>query len=437
MVGQSAPGAPGGELQGLEVVLGVSGGVAAYKSVELLRLLTREGARVTPVLTRAALRFVGATTFDALATNRAKVSLFEDEDPSPHTSLARHADLILVAPATARLIGLYAHGISGDLLSATLLAARSPVVICPAMHTEMWENPAVQANIALLKERGVTIIGPEAGPLAGGDTGIGRMSEPAAILAELRSLLKTRAGKTGAGRPDGKLGSKAGIEPKGAAARALAGKHVVVSSGGTREAIDPVRYITNRSSGRQGHAIAQEAHELGARVTLVSASSLPPPEGVELVPVESAAEMERAMLRASKDADVVIMAAAVADFRPKEPSCSKLLRSQAPSELLLERTPDILAEVVRARRPGQVIVGFAAETGNLWERSRQKLLSKGVDMLVANDVTSPGAGFDVETNRVLILCSDGTEEEVALTSKVEVARRILAKVGELIVRRTK
>jgi phosphopantothenoylcysteine decarboxylase/phosphopantothenate--cysteine ligase len=427
-VGESAP---GGELQGLEVVLGVSGGIAAYKSVELVRLLTREGARVTPVLTRAALRFVGATTFSALATNPVKVSLFEDEDPSPHTSLARQAELILVAPATARLIGLYANGISGDLLTATLLAARSPVVICPAMHTEMWENPAVQANVALLKERGVRIIGPEAGPLAGGDTGIGRMSEPTAIVAELRSLFSTTAG-----RPESKLVREAGIGPRGAAGRALAGRHVVVSSGGTREAIDPVRYITNRSSGRQGHAIAREALELGARVTLVSASSLPPPEGVELIEVESAAEMEGAMLTAAKDADVVIMAAAVADFRPKEPSSAKLLRSQAPSELLLEPTPDILAEVVRARRPGQIIVGFAAETGNLLERAREKLLSKGVDMLVANDVTSPGAGFDVDTNHVLILCSDGTEEEVPLAAKEEVARRILAKVGELIVRRT-
>jgi len=418
---------PGGDLQGLEVVLGVSGGIAAYKSVELLRLLTAQGARVTPVLTSSALRFVGETTFSALATNRAKLSLFEDEDPSPHTSLARQADLILVAPATARLIGLYANGISEDLLSATLLAARSPVVLCPAMHTEMWENPAVQANVAVLKERGVRIIGPDAGPLAGGDIGMGRMSEPAAIIAELHGLLETMLAK-----PASKLDEEM-VNP---ATMALAGRHVVVSSGGTREAIDPVRYITNRSSGRQGNAIAQEAYEMGARVTLVSASSLPPPHGVEVVEVETAAEMEKAMLEAAKDADVVIMAAAVADFRPKEPSSSKLVRSQAPCEILLEPTPDILAELVRARRPGQVIVGFAAETGNLIERAREKLALKGVDMLVANDVTSPGAGFDVETNRVLILCSDGTDEEVPLVSKVEVARRILAKVGELIVRRT-
>ena len=381
------------------VVLGVSGGIAAYKAVEVCRRLVDAGVHVSPVLTAEATRFIGEATFSALASEPARTSLWEGG--IPHTQLGQSADLVLVAPATAHLLARYAGGFADDLLTATLLATRAPVVVCPAMHTEMWEHPAVQDNLELLRRRGVVVVPPEEGRLAGGDVGAGRLAEPAAVVERVLGLL---------GAP--------GTED-------LAGVSVVVSAGGTREPLDPVRYLTNRSSGKQGHALAAAAARRGARVTLVTAAPLPPPPGVAVVTVETAGEMEAAMVEVAQTAEVVVMAAAVADFRPKVAADRKL---HDVLELVLEPTPDILAGLVARRRPGQVLVGFAAETDDAAARGRRKLERKGVDLLVVNDVTAPGAGFDHDTNAVTVLDADGGSAEVPLTSKSEVADAVLDRV---------
>jgi phosphopantothenoylcysteine decarboxylase / phosphopantothenate---cysteine ligase len=378
------------------VVLGVSGGIAAYKAVEVCRRLVDAGVHVSPVLTAEATRFIGEATFSALASEPARTSLWEGG--IPHTELGQSADLVLVAPATAHLLARYAGGFADDLLTATLLATRAPVVVCPAMHTEMWEHPAVQDNLELLRRRGVVVVPPEEGRLAGGDVGAGRLAEPAAVVERVLGLL---------GAP--------GTED-------LAGVSLVVSAGGTREPLDPVRYLTNRSSGKQGHALAAAAARRGARVTLVTAAPLPAPPGVAVVPVETAAEMEAAMVEAAQTAEVVVMAAAVADFRPKVAADRKL--HDLP-ELVLEATPDILAGLVARRRPDQVLVGFAAETDDATARGRRKLERKGVDLLVVNDVTAPGAGFNHDTNAVTVLDADGGSAEVPLASKSEVADAVL------------
>ncbi len=375
------------------VVLGVCGGIAAYKAVEVCRRLMEAGVHVAPVLTEGATHFVGPVTFSALASEPARASLFDGT--IPHTDLGQTADVVVVAPATAHLLARYAAGLADDLLTATLLATRAPVLVCPAMHTEMWEHPAVEENLATLRRRGVLVVDPEEGPLAGGDSGAGRLAEPATIVARTLSLL---------------------------AERDLEGVGVVVSAGGTREPIDPVRYLTNRSSGKQGHAVAEAAARRGARVTLVTAAPLPAPAGVAVVRVETAAEMERAMDAATVDADVVVMAAAVADFRPKAPADRKV--HDVP-DLVLEPTPDILAGLVARRRPGQVLVGFAAETDDVAARGRSKLENKGVDLLVVNDVTAPGAGFDHDTNAVTVLLRGGGATEVPLASKTDVADAVL------------
>jgi phosphopantothenoylcysteine decarboxylase / phosphopantothenate---cysteine ligase len=385
----------------VRIVLGVSGGIAAYKAVEVCRRLVDDGHHVVPVLTEAATRFVGATTFSALASEPVPGGLFDGG--IPHTRLGQTADLVLVAPATADLLARYRAGMADDLLTATLLATRAPVVVCPAMHTEMWEHPSVQENLEVLRRRGVTVVEPEAGRLAGGDVGTGRMAEPPTIVA--RALLEGRRGGD------------------------LAGRRVVVSAGGTREAIDPVRVITNRSSGKQGHALADAASRRGAHVTLVTASPLPPPPSVTVVRVDSAGDMEEAMAREAADADVVVMAAAVADFRPKVPADQKL---HGVPELVLEPTPDILAGLVSRRRPGQVLVGFAAETEDPVGRARRKLERKGVDLLVVNDVSAPGVGFDHDTNEVTILGSGGVASVVPLRSKREVADAVLDRVVGLL-----
>jgi phosphopantothenoylcysteine decarboxylase/phosphopantothenate--cysteine ligase len=379
------------------VVLGVCGGIAAYKAVEVCRRLVDAGAHVTPVLTHDATRFVGAVTFSALASEPAQTSLWDADHPIPHVRLGRDADVIVVAPATARLLGSYAAGISGDLLTATLLATRAPVVVCPAKHAEMWEHAAVRHNVAVLRDRGVRVVEPTAGRLAGGDEGPGRLADPADIVAVVEAVLKT--------------------------AHDLAGRRVVVTAGGTREPIDAVRFIGNRSSGKQGHAVAAEAAARGARVTLVTASDLPAPHGVEVVPVRTAAEMEQAVVACSADADAVIMAAAVADFRPSGHAATKLSKADGVPELVLEATPDILAGLARARRPGQVLVGFAAETGDVGTRARAKLAAKGVDVVVGNDVSAADAGFDHDTNRAVIVEADGTTTDVPLVDK-----RVLASV---------
>jgi phosphopantothenoylcysteine decarboxylase/phosphopantothenate--cysteine ligase len=378
------------------VVLGVSGGIAAYKAVEVCRRLVDAGVHVVPVLTEEATRFVGEVTFSALASEPAQTSLWEGS--IPHTHLGQSAELVVVAPATAHLLGRYAAGLADDLLTATLLATRAPVVVCPAMHTEMWEHPAVQDNLVVLRQRGVDVVPPEEGRLAGGDSGAGRLADPATIVARVLGLL---------GNHD------------------LSGVDVLVSAGGTREPLDPVRFLTNRSSGKQGHALAEAAARRGARVTLVTASSLPASPSVRVLPVETAADMEQAMLEAAAGADVIVMAAAVADFRPKAPADRKL--HDVP-DLVLEPTPDILSGLVARRRPGQVLVGFAAETDDVLERGRRKLAGKGVDLLVVNDVTAPGAGFDHDTNAVTILDARGEPTEVALTSKAAVAEAVLDRV---------
>lgn len=394
-------GPPGGHpLAGRRVVLGVCGGIAAYKAVEVCRRLVDAGAFVSPVLTDGATRFVGTVTFSALGSERARTSLFDDADPIPHTTLGRAADVVVVVPATARLLGAYAAGISDDLLTATLLATRAPVVVCPAMHTEMWEHPATQDNLALLVRRGVLVVAPGSGPLAGGDTGPGRLADPDEIVAAVAAALRPP------GRDD------------------LAGRRVLVTAGGTREPIDAVRFIANRSSGKQGHALADEAAARGATVTLVTTADRPVAPGVTVVRVDTAAEMERAVLAAAPYADMVVMAAAVADFRPKAPFDHKWKKADGVPDLVLEPTPDILAAVGAARRPGQVLVGFAAETSDVVAAATAKLRAKHLDLVVANDVSAPGAGFGTDTNAVVLVGADGTEHTVRLTQKRDVARAV-------------
>jgi len=392
-------------LEGKRIVLGVSGGIAAYKAVEVCRRLVDAGAHVIPVLTEGALHFVGRTTFDALGSERAWTSLWDAPHPIPHTHLGQTADLVLVAPATARLLGLYAGGISDDLLTNILLATRAPVLVCPAMHTEMWEHPAVQDNLRLLRARGVHVVEPERGRLAGGDVGAGRLADPATIVAAADGLLAADH------------------------ERDLSGLRVLVTAGGTREPIDPVRFIGNRSSGKQGHAVADEAATRGAKVTLVTTTGLPVATGIDVVRVSTAAEMEAAVLSRSDDADLVVMAAAVADFRPAHVADAKFKKATGVPEIRLEPTNDILAAVGARRRTGQTIVGFAAETNDLRANATEKLTRKGVDLIVANDVSAPGVGFEHDTNAVVILAADGWTHEVPLTDKRAIARAILDAVS--------
>ncbi|MGZ4762306.1 MAG: bifunctional phosphopantothenoylcysteine decarboxylase/phosphopantothenate--cysteine ligase CoaBC [Ilumatobacteraceae bacterium] len=391
-------------LAGKCIVLGVSGGIAAYKAVDVCRRLVDAGAHVIPVMTAGATHFLGTTTLSALASEPVQTSLWLEDAPIPHTALGQSADLVLVVPATARLVGAYAAGLSSDLLTNVLLATRAPVIVCPAMHTEMWEHPAVAENIATLRRRGVHIVEPDEGRLAGGDSGKGRLAAPERIIAEVERVL-------GGG--------------------ALDGLHVVVSAGGTREPIDAVRVIANRSSGKQGYAIAVEALALGARVTLVSTVDLPIPAGASVRAVETAAQMQVEMDQLATSADVVIMAAAVADFRPKIAEDGKIKKDGGAPEIVLEPTPDILAGLGARKRAGQILVGFAAETSDVLANAEGKLRRKNLDMIVANDVSAPQVGFQHDTNAVTILSSDGTIRTVALTDKRSVARAILQGVVQL------
>lgn len=427
----SAPGPPSDEQAGPPtdptvrpaapfVVLGVSAGIAAYKAVEVCRRLVDAGVHVAPVLTERATRFVGRATFDALGSEPAQVGLFDESSPIPHTRLGQRADLVVVAPATADLLARYAGGVADDLLTTTLLATRAPVLVCPAMHTEMWDHPAVQHNLEVLRSRGVEVVPPAAGPLAGGDAGVGRMAEPAAIVDRVLAHPSLAAAHR---RP---------VDPVPAGRADLAGIRVVVSAGGTREPIDPVRYISNRSSGKQGHALAEVARQRGADVVLVTSAHRAVGPGIEVERVETAAELETAMLARAADADVVVMAAAVADFRPKQAAAVKLSKADGVPELILEPTPDILAELGRRRREGQVLVGFAAETGSVDARARAKLVAKGVDLIVANDVGAAGVGFDHDTNAVTIFGVDGEVSAVPLTTKESVAGAVLDRVHALL-----
>jgi phosphopantothenoylcysteine decarboxylase/phosphopantothenate--cysteine ligase len=387
-------------LTGRRVLLGVSGGVAAYKSVYLARRLAESGAEVRVVMSEAAIRFVGPQSFAAVTGHHPLTGLFADpQSVSPHTDLARWADLVIVAPATAATVGRLANGISDEVLSATLLATRAPVLVAPAMHTEMWEHPATRRNIARLAADGHRLVGPTTGDLAGGDVGVGRMAEPDEILSAAAGVLE----------------------------RPLQGLTVLVTAGGTREALDPVRYFGNRSSGKMGHAIAVEAARRGARVELVTAAPPPAEPGVNAHPVDSSQQMLEAVERI--EADVAVFAAAVADFRPADRSTEKLARSEGPPTVTLEPTPDILASVV-TREDGTFTVGFAAETGGL-ERAVDKAKRKGVDLLVYNDITAEDSGFGSDTNRVVIVHPDLSTEEWPVLPKPVVAARLWDLISEL------
>ncbi|MEO5900907.1 MAG: bifunctional phosphopantothenoylcysteine decarboxylase/phosphopantothenate--cysteine ligase CoaBC [Ilumatobacteraceae bacterium] len=398
----SAADAP--RLAGRRIVLGVSGGIAAYKAIEVCRRLVDAGAYVMPVMTAGAEHFVGRTTLSALASEPVQTSLWDGPHPIPHTRLGQTADLIVIAPATARVLAAYATGLSTDLLTNTLLATRAPVIVCPAMHTEMWEHPAVQANVATLRARGVHVVEPESGRLAGGDVGAGRLAAPEAIVAAVERVL-------GGG--------------------AMAGLHVVVSAGGTREPIDAVRVIANRSSGKQGYAIAAEALARGAAVTLVSTCDLPVPVGAVLRRVETAAQMQGAMEELADGADVIVMAAAVADFRPVAAAPGKIKKDGGVPQIVLEPTPDILAALGAGKAPGQILVGFAAETADLVENALGKLERKHLDLIVANDVAAPGVGFQHDTNAVTILGSGGLHRVVELSDKRIIAAVVLDTVSQL------
>lgn len=390
-------------VRGRRIVLGVSGGIAAYKAIEVCRRLVDAGAHVAPILTDDAHRFVGPVTLSALASEPVHTSLWDDASPIPHTRLGQTADLIVVAPATARVLSAYATGSSEDLLTATLIATRAPVVVCPAMHTEMWEHPAVQHNIEVLKTRGVHIVEPEEGRLAGGDVGAGRLASPDAIVAMIDAVLSGRG-------------------------RDMEGLRVVVTAGGTREPIDAVRVIANRSSGKQGYAIAEEAHKRGADVTLISTverSTLP---GITVVAVETAEQMLNAVTGLATHADVVVMTAAVADFRPVQHVAGKIKKDKGIPEITLEPTPDILAALGTGKPSHQVLVGFAAETDNVVDNARGKLHRKNLDLIVANDVSAPGVGFGHNTNAVTILGADGSQSDVELADKHTIATAVLDSV---------
>jgi phosphopantothenoylcysteine decarboxylase/phosphopantothenate--cysteine ligase len=402
------------------VVLGVAGGIAAYKACELLRLFAESGHPVRVVPTAAALRFVGEPTWAALSGQPVATEVWADVHDVPHVTIGQSADLIVVAPATADLLAKAAHGLADDLLTNTLLTARCPVVLAPAMHTEMWEHPATVANVAILRSRGVIVIEPASGRLTGADTGKGRLPEPAEIFAEAQRVLR-RERAVRRGQHSDPL---------------LTGRHVVVTAGGTREPLDPVRYLGNRSSGKQGYAFARTAVARGARVTLIAANVvLPDPAGVNLIQVGTTEELRKATVEAAADADVVIMAAAPADFRPAEYSPSKIKKSaqgDAPT-LALVVNPDIAAELGERKRPGQVLVAFAAETTNVIANARTKLLSKKADVIVVNEVGVDKV-FGQEDNAVVVLGADGSTVELPRQPKEDVADAVWDLLMPLLVR---
>lgn len=395
---------------GRHVVLGVSGGIACYKSCVVARRLTEAGAEVEVVLTAAATEFVGPVTFEALTGRTAITSLWQAGRALDHVRLGREAELIVVAPATAHLLARVAQGMADDFLTALLLARRAPLLMCPAMNDQMYAHPETQSNLALLRSRGVHLLGPVTGPLARGEgEGPGRMVEPEEIVAHAERLLR--------------------------AAAPWQGSRVLVTAGPTRERLDPVRVVTNRSSGRMGYALAREAWLRGAEVTLISGpSTLEPPPGVEVVRVESTAEMAAAVGEALPLADLLLMAAAPADFRPATSQAHKVHRAEGSLKLDLEPTPDILAESLPRRKKGAVVVGFALETGDLVASAQAKLTAKQLDLVIANDATERGAGPEVLTNRVTVVGKDGAVA-LPLMRKEEVAEAILDRVQELLSRR--
>jgi phosphopantothenoylcysteine decarboxylase/phosphopantothenate--cysteine ligase len=435
------------------IVVGITGGIAAYKAVQVIREFVRAGHDVHVVPTEGALRFVGLPTLEALSRNPVTTSVFEDVAEVRHVSLGRRADLVVVAPATADSLARMAAGLAGDLLGTTLLATEAPVVVAPAMHPQMWEHPATRANLATLRDRGVHVVGPVVGALTGDDAGIGRMSEPEdiaaaalAVLAQTTDARRTTGAEPSlqAGTADATSATTSGTgpaagtgSPAGTGARGeqgdLAGVHVVVSAGGTREPFDPVRFVGNRSSGRQGVAIAADASSRGATVTLVSANvdaGLTAGLDARIVPVGSALELAEAVHAAAAEADVVVMTAAVADYRPAEVLQEKLKKDAQGERMTLElvRNPDVLADLVANRRAGQVIVGFAAETepdrDARIELGRAKIARKPADLLVVNHV-GWSAGFEREENQVEVLVPGGAVVREASGTKAEVATVLL------------
>lgn len=400
----------GGEMKGKEIVLGVTGSIAAYKAAELLRALVKKGAKVTCVLTRSAQHFVGALTFQTLSGRPVIRDLFEPAlEPTSasrleHVTLAEEADLLLVAPATANIIGKFAGGIADDFLSTFFLSARCPVLIAPAMDHQMLAHPCYQANVKRLEALGVHFVGPEQGELASGQVGKGRLAEISQILAAAERI----------------WGQK----------RDLQGKTVLISAGPTREFLDPIRFLSNPSSGRMGYALAASARARGARVILVSGpTTLPAPFGVKMELVQSAEEMRNAMLTHLEEADIIIKAAAVADYRPVRCSLSKIKKGPGRLTLELERTPDILQEI-GSRKGKRLVVGFAAETEDLVENAKRKLRRKNLDMIVANEIDQPEGGFGQEANQVKLIDREGRVEELPLLSKAELAEIILNRIGE-------
>ena len=392
-------------LHGRHLVLGISGGIAAYKAAYLARRLHEAGSQVRTVMTGGALRFLGEQTMAAITGHPVVTTLFGSDQagPSPHTELARWADAVVVAPATASVVAKIANGMADDALTATVAAFDGPVVLAPAMHTEMWQQPATSRNIRLLEEDGRCLVGPVAGALAAGDSGMGRMVEPEEILASVAGVFDD----------------------------SLRGLTVLVTAGGTREAIDPVRYVGNRSSGKMGHELALEAARRGAGVVLVTTTTPPDmPRSVEVVPVESAEDMARQVWARASTLDAAVLAAAVADFRPAGVADTKLARSDGPPRIVLEPTPNVLAGLVERVEPGTTVVGFAAETGGV-DRAVRKATTYGVDFVVANDVTSPGSGFGTDTNQVTIISAEGERTPLAMMTKRDVAGAVWSRVTEL------
>ncbi|MFQ5613122.1 MAG: bifunctional phosphopantothenoylcysteine decarboxylase/phosphopantothenate--cysteine ligase CoaBC [Anaerolineae bacterium] len=398
-------------LAGKRVILGVTGGIAAYKSAALCSQLVKAGAQVDGVLTEAARRFITPLTFQALTHRRVYTSVFDlpAGENIPHIALADAADLLIIAPATGNTLAKLANGLADNLLTAIALATPAPLLLAPAMETDMWRHPATQRNVKDLIDWGATVVGPASGRLASGAVGEGRMAEPDEIVEWARVVL-------------GRSGD-------------LAGRKVVISAGGTREDIDPVRYVTNRSSGKMGHAIALAARDRGAETSLITAAPLPDPVGVSVVRVDSAQAMREAVLKCCQGADALVMAAAVADYRPAAAAGQKIKKGEGGLTLELVRTPDILADVAHQKKQSgwpRVTVGFAAETQDLLENAQGKLRRKRLDLIAANDVSAGDAGFAVDTNRVTLLAADGSVEALPLLSKFEVGNAIWDRVAALL-----
>lgn len=392
-------------LTGKKIVVGVTGGIAAYKACDLVSRLKKRGAQVRVVLTEHACQFVQPLSFETLSGNPAYTDSFDRKYEIGHVALAKWADLLLIAPATANCMAKMACGVADDLLSTTCLAVRCPVLVAPAMNSAMWRNPATQANLVLLRSRGVRFVGPEAGHLACGDDDVGRMSEPEQIVEAVEAILNPL--------------------------RDLEGLNVLVTAGPTVERIDPVRYITNRSTGKMGYALAEAARDRGARVTLISGPTrLTAPQGVEFVRIESSAQLCAAVLERGEKADVVIQAAAPADFRPKNVADRKIKKTGENMTLELEATTDIAAELGRRKQPGQILVAFAAETNDVMDNARGKLIKKNADLIVANDVSRSDAGFGVDTNVITLITAEDVRA-LEKMSKRAAADAILSRVREL------